>query len=399
MPEALLEGVRTRGRDIIQGRFSAPASAGDRKAIVDDAKRAILIDGHMKAGVNLSRWLEDQDPTQEYSTSDPLSQMDAFERQLYWAGIRTQSDPVKGMYADTVDRFYMSDQPASVVLFPEFINRVLRETLIAPDILGDLIAQVTPVNSSSYRTIYLNDTVGQRRMGRVTQGGELPRVKLSTSEHAIALQKYGVVLEGSYEVYRRMQIDLFARHVARIGMQAMLDKSQDALTVAINGDGNANPAINYNETALDSGGVAGTLSYKAWLRWGMKSWPYKIDTVIAGEAEMLQLLTLQFPNIDPTMLLALLTNPGPASAGDRMRLNPSSTPWANVNLIFFPLAPSNILTGLQRDSALEMVMEVGASITETDKIISQQLNEIAISEVVGFGKMITPACYTLTINA
>ncbi|HZC04420.1 MAG TPA: hypothetical protein VE338_02170, partial [Ktedonobacterales bacterium] len=388
MPE--ITEVRTRGRDIL-GRFGIAEHVGDRKAIVDDAKRAIIIDGHMREGKNLSRWLEDQDPTQEYSTSDPLSQMDAFERQLYWAGIRTQSDPVKGLFADTVDRFYMSDQPASVVLFPEFINRVLRETLIAPDILGDLIAQVTPVNSSSYRTIYLNDAVGQRRMGRVTQGGEMPRVKLSTSEHAITLQKYGVILEGSYEVYRRMQIDLFARHVARIGMQAMLDKSQDALNVAINGDGNSNPAINYNETALDSGGTAGTLSYKAWLRWGMKSWPYKIDTVVAGEAEMLQLLTLQFPSIDPTMLLALITNIGPASAGDRMRLNPGSTPWANVNLIFFPLAPSNILTGLQRDSALEMVMEVGASITETDKIISQQLNEIAISEVVGFGKMITNA--------
>lgn len=393
MPE--ITNVRTRGRDIL----SQFATGRDQKTAIADARQALIVDGHIREGVNLSRWLEDQDPTQEYSTSDPLSQMDAFERQMYWAGIRTHSDPVKGLFADTVDRFYMSDQPASVVLFPEFINRVLRETLIAPDILGDLIAQVTPVNSSSYRTIYLNDTVGERRMGRVTQGGAIPRVKLATAEHAITLQKYGVILEGSYEVYRRMQIDLFARHVARIGMQAMLDKSQDALNVAINGDGNSNPAINYNETALDSGGVAGTLSYKAWLRWGMKSWPYKIDTVIAGEAEMLQLLTLQFPNIDPTMLLALITSQGPAADGDRLRLNSRSTPWANMNLIFFPLAPANILTGLQRDSALEMVMEVGASITETDKIIAQQLNEIAITEVVGFGKMITNACYTLTINA
>jgi len=394
MPE--ITQVRTRGRDIL-GQFGA--SGGERATAVREARQALIIDGHMREGKNLSRWLEDQDPTQEYSTSDPLSQMDAFERQLYWAGIRTQSDPVKGLFADTVDRFYMSDQPASVILFPEFINRVLRETLIAPDILGDLIAQVTPVNSSSYRTIYLNDTIGERRMGRVTQGGEMPRVKLATSEHAIVLHKYGVILEGSYEVYRRMQIDLFARHVARIGMQAMLDKSQDALDVAVNGDGNSNPAINYNNTALDTAAVAGTLTYKSWLRWGMKSWPYKIDTVIGGEAELLGLLTLQFPSIDPTMLLALLTNPGPAAAGDRMRLNPASTPWANVNLIFFPLAPANILIGLQRDSALEMVMEVGASITETDKIISQQLNEIAISEVVGFGKMITNAAYTLTINA
>ena len=394
---AVIDQVRTRGRDIL-GQFAA---GRNQEQAVADARQALILDGHMREGKNLSRWLEDQDPTEEYSTSDPLSQMSAFERQLYWAGIRTQSDPVQGLFADTVERFYMSNQPASVVLFPEFINRVLRETLIAPDILGDLIAQVTPVNSSSYRTIYLNDTVGERRMGRVSETGDMPRVKLATSEHAISLKKYGVILEGSYEVYRRMQIDLFARHVARIGMQAMLDKSQDALDVAVNGDGNSNAAINYNNTALDSTATAGTLTYKSWLRWGMKSWPYKIDTVVGGEAELLGLLTLQFPTIDPTMLLALLTNPGasPAAAGDRLSLNPRSTPWANVNLIFFPLAPSNILIGLQRDSALEMVMEVGASLTETDKIISKQMNEIAISEVVGFGKMITNAAYTLTINA
>ncbi len=394
-----LTDVRTRGRDIL-GEFNARAGRnGDSmEKIARDAREAIWSRGALdpKEPMSLTQWLERQDPTEDYPVGDPLSLMDAFDRQMYWAGIRSHSDAVKGLYASPVERFYASDQPASIVLFPEFINRTMREQALAPDILSFLIGQTTAINSNTYRTSYVVDDVTKRRMSRVTQGGEIPRVKITEAEHVLTLKKYGVALEGTYEVYRRMQLDLFQRHLRRIAQQAMLDKSQDALDVAINGDGNSNAALNYNLTALDPSTTAGNLTYKAWLKWGMQPYPYKIDTVIAGTNEIMDVLTIQYPNLDPIKLLALLSE----ATGDANGAIKLATPvWGDVQLIYFPLAPANLLIGLTRGDALEMITEIGSNITETDKVILNQTQTMTITENVAFGKLLQIATTTLTLNA
>lgn len=389
---ARVERVKARAGDIL-GQFANRSTDEDA---IKDAKHAIVHEA-MRAGKNLTSWLEDEDPSDEYSPSDPLSQMDAYERQLWLAGIRTKSDPVKGVFAHPVERFYMSDQPASPILFPEFINRTMRQTALVTNVLSDIIAVTTGINSNSYRSIYLQDTVQTRRMSRVSAGAAIPRVKLTTSDKSIALQKYGLALEMDYEAIRQIQIDLWAVHLGRIAQQTMLDKSQDAIDVGVNGDGTSGSASNYNLTALDSGATVGTLSYKAWLRWQMKPYPYRINTVVAGEAEMLNILTLQFPNLNPSTLLAmLLKNDGPM--GGQVELNNANL-FGAVNLIYFPYAPSNILFGLDKQFGLEMVMEIGGNITETDKIIDKQLNVVTLTEVVAFDQIINNALETLTLNA
>lgn len=371
----------------ILGRF---AVAGDKQEeIVDRAKLELLMESR-KAKMTLTNYLESIDPSENYNDG-----MDAFERQLFVAGIRTTSDFAKGIYADPIERFYMSDQPASPVLFPEFINRQVRVALLAPPILDELVAITTPIDSDSYRTIYLQDTVSQRQLRRVSEGGELPRLKVLTSEKAVSLRKYGAILEGSYEAYRRMRIDLFSLHLSRIALQAMLDKSQEALDVIINGDGNSNAATNYNLTALDPATTVSKLTYYAWLRWGLKLWPYQLTTVVGGEAELLSVLTLQFPNINPLMILSMLQNQGPVS----MKLELAQDIWTNIRLVYLQSAPANVLTGIDRRNALEMVLEIGGSITETDRIISKQLNEIAITEVLAFSQIMPQAISTMTLNA
>jgi hypothetical protein len=390
------EPARARVENVVQnagevlGRFAdLPSEDAARQAFHELSAKAT------ERGLTLTAYLEEVDPSYRYNDG-----LDAFERQLFIAGIRTKSDPERGIYADVVERFYMSDQPASPVLYPEYINRQIRVALLVPPILDELIAITTPIDSNSYRSIYLSDTattgVANRRMTRVAQGAELPTVKILTSEKSIVLHKYGVSIKGTYEAFRRMRIDLFSLHLARIAMQTMLDKSSEALDTLINGDGNANPATNYNLTALDTSTVAGKLTYFAWLRWGLKLYPYQVTTVVAGEAEMLAILTLQFPNINPMMLLSMLTD---GSKAVDMRLELAQGVWTTIRLVYFPLAPANVITGINKATALEMVTEIGASLTETDRIISRQYNEITISEVVGFGQLIPQAIQTLTLNA
>ena len=61
--------------------------------------------------------------------------------------------------------------------------------------------------------------------------------------------------------------------------------------------------------------------------------------------------------------------------------------------------PTETLVGLDTRFALEMVTEIGSSLTETDKIIGKQLNEIVMTESLGFCIFDQRGNRTLTLNA
>src|SRR3990172_3757069 len=75
-------------------------------------------------GMNLSQYLETIDP------SGPDDKLDAFERQLRRFRIRTKHDHKRGVYASNGEYFFNSNQPASTVLFPEYISRVARTAMM-----------------------------------------------------------------------------------------------------------------------------------------------------------------------------------------------------------------------------------------------------------------------------
>jgi hypothetical protein len=331
------------------------------------------------------------DPSEQYAGTE-LANMDAFQRQLFFAGIRTQSIPEKGIYADTVNRFFQSNVPGSQVLFPEFINRVMRQSLIAPDVLPFLIAITTGVTNELARSIYTNDTVGQRRMYRVGQGAELPKTTFTAAERAIILYKYGRLLEGSYEYFRTVTIDLFSILLQRIALQANLDKADTAIDVAINGDGNNNAATNYNQGTLDTGT---TPTYKAFVAFALKFYPYQLNTLVGGDTAFINFLSMARPSIDPFQILNFLQNGGILN----QRVELGQNLFTDVKLVYLPSTPANVLVGLDRRFALEQFNEIGASIVETDRLISSQRNQIAVSEKVGYGKIFNEASRTWTTNA
>src|SRR5690606_18187285 len=116
-----------------------------------------------------------------------------------------------------------------------------------------LIAVRTPVDADTYRSIYLDmSDVSTFRMKRTAEGAEIPGAKLLTQEHTIDLHKYGVRLEASYEVVRRMRIDMLQIHLGQIALRTALDKQAQALAVIVNGDGNNNAAPSVDSTTLDS---------------------------------------------------------------------------------------------------------------------------------------------------
>ncbi len=335
-----------------------------------------------KRGISLSEWLEEADPAQNYTGE--LAKMDAYQRQLYFAGIKTRNVKDKGVFSDNVSRFFQSNVPGSQVLFPEFINRIMRQPMIAPDILPFIVATTTSINTTSYRTIYTNETESDRRMYRVDQGADLPFTFLKTQERDVRIYKYGRILRGTYEYFENVTIDLFSILLSRIALQANLDKASAAVDVIINGDGNSNPAASYNQSDLDTGL---TMTYAGYLAFCLKFWPYSLTTLVGNAVSVVKFLTMAKPNVDPLQILAFLQN-GTLPA---VSVDLPQPLLGNVSLVYLPDAPDGTLAGIDKRFALEQIVRNGSNLVETDRHIQNQTNDVAISEKVGFAKIFAEA--------
>jgi len=385
-------------------------------------------------GTSLSGYLEKLDPSREYKGTE-FDGTDAFERQMFWADIMPFSYPERGVWSDRVSkfyeqegaavlfpefiarvwrsvstvanktpgldglqRFYMSSSPVSDVLHPDYIQSVARQKQIAPAIpLSEIVAITTGIDSGVYRAFYLKDDEDERRMARVAEGTEVPTVELTGGDHTISVRKYGRRLLGSYETFRRMTIDRFALHLALLAVQAEVDKVKTAIDVIVNGDGNTTPAVtaatNHNLLTLDTDAVAGAPTLKGYLAW-MMQWgsPYACNVVLAKQTHALELLMCNAGTAN--VLFGQVV--GMFGIGG---VTPISGQLGPVRLGWDAQCPTETWVGIDNRFAIEMVTEIGASLTETDKIISRQFNEIVMTESIGFAVLDPNSSKTLTLNA
>jgi len=344
-----------------------------------------------ESGLTLSQYLEQLDPSHGYNDG-----LDAFERQMRRFNILTKSIPSKGLWASKVERFYMADDAATTpILFPEFVNRVAREALVQDSILNEMVAIRTPIDSNAYRSIYITNDETKTTKKRVSQGADFPVAEMTTSENTIKIYKYGRRVKATYEAIRRMRIDLFALHIKAIMKQADVDRATDAYTVLKDGDGNTGTAAtNYNKTALQTGLASAALTYSGWLSYMFKFYPYKMTHIIGPAASLVELLTVDAPNIDPLKLIQQLKF-GNAGNGGEMAQNI----FNDYRIVFLPDATANTLLGYDKQYALEQVTEIGSDLAESQRLIANQWEEIVISEVNGFAVFLPLSRRKLTLNA
>ncbi len=350
-----------------------------------------------KEGRTLSQHLEILDPSNQYVGNDSyLGKLDAYERQMLAAGIQTKSNPAKGMYADTVEKFFLGTS-SSDVLFPEFINRTARMAMEAPDILNELVAIKTPITGNAYKTFYVDLATTAKQKKRVAQGTEIPTTTITGHEHSVTLNKKGRAIDMSYEYVRRIRIDMLALLIEGILQQTGLDLADDAVNVMISGDGNdATAATNYNLVG-DFAGTSGTIDWESWLKFRLKFYPYKGTTAVVDETQLIKVLGIQPPVIDPLTLMAAMNGGTPVGGGANLAQNVFSGPMRYVYLPSTTIA--NKVLVIDPKYALEQVTEIGADIVETDRMIKSQFETIVLSQVTGFATLFPDVVKTLTTNA
>lgn len=376
-------------------------------------------------GVSLARYLEEEDPTNEYPQDAPERRMTALERAIDMLGegddddpgIRLTHDWEAGDYADQLgafDRFgergrilqveWMLEEYRKVSLRPRGIAAqrsilssdwatvgsamrpyveaaAARVEDIQPAIpINELVATTTPIDSNVYRAIYMSDPdPATYRLLRVGELGEIPGSKLTAGSRAIDLFKYARRLDVSYEVLRRVPIPLVAIFIARLAVQAEVDKSTVIQNVLINGDGNAGTAATVVPLVdVDSTAAANTLTLKAHLGFKLKFRnPYIWTTELVREDVLLQQLLLNTGSANIPLAMAPQFGFGGFTPmndrlGDNVRYGISDT------------APANKILAFDRRSAIERVTEIGSNINETQRFVKNQTETMTFSEVEGY---------------
>lgn len=401
--------IKSMSSDELHVRLSDPNAA---IAIHKDA---------IKRGVSFGRYLETLNPSQK---GDGL---DAFERQLREAGIVTRSDPAAGYWASTGGEFV--DSPAGRALYPEFYARQYRKVAHAPRVeqravvlstdsvigswdrpyaeaamvrwedrvaaaipLSELVAITTPVTGADYRAAYIVYDATQVRKYRVGEAAEIPLGKLTEAEHTIRLHKYGRGIMLTYEAMRRLRVDRLAWWIQFAALQDEIDKVSAAITTLINGDGNNNAAINTALNTLDAAAVSGTLTLKGWLAFGMLfTQPYMMTHALMRSAAALQMMLLNVGSANVPLAGANL-------GGRGMALTPINITSDGVRYGWTDDVAANVILGYDRRFGLELVTEIGSTITETERFILNQTQIMVMTEVMGFSILDGSAARTLTLT-
>ena len=327
-----------------------------------------------QAGMTFTQILEKADPSENYKNT-PLEGLDAYQRQLKRFDIK-----VKGAGSDIVEKFFRTTD--SAVLFPEYVARSVRAGMEDENILPAITAAVTTIDARDYRSIYSVPTDADKSLRRVEEGAVIPQTEIRARENLVHLHKRGRMLVASYEAIRFQRLDLFSVMLRQIGSQIMRMHLDDAISVLIDGDGNANAAGAYAVGTSPIGGASGTLTYSELLDFWAQFDPYNLNTLIVPPAVMLSMLKLpEFQNP--------LTGLNFQGTGEL-------TSPIGARLIKTAAAPAGRIIGLDKNYALEMIQSADVSV-EYDRLIDRQLERAAITSISGFAKLYTDAAKVLTI--
>lgn len=295
------------------------------------------------SGKSFTSALEELDPTSAYMGTE-LENLDAFERQLKRYNIK-----LSGTECDRVEKFFNSTETA--VLFPEYVKRCI-EKGFDDTIISSVTAAQTVCESGHYLGCVMDDSADYIS---TEQADELPATTVKEGTTAVVLEKFGRLINASYEAVRKQRLDVFGVMLKSIGVKlavAVLKKAvkilmQNAKTITVSSLTYANLAELYG--SFDC---------------------FDMTTIIANPATASKIMAME-------QLSDSRTN------ADGQIVLPFGSEMVKTSAV-----DVNTIIGIDKKFALEFITSSGL-VLETDKLIDRQLDRITISISCGFRK-ITP---------
>lgn len=318
--------------------------------------------GMYGTGRSFTQTLEALDPSENYKGTE-LEGLDAYERQLKRFNIKPS-----GADSSVVGKFFQTSDAA--VLFPEYVSRAVRYGMDEASFIPDIVATVTNIDSMDYRVMDLKMTNDNATMNVISEGEVLANADFTVSDRTIRLKKRGRMITTSYDVLRFQRLDIVSIALKRIGSYLAQSLMADAVDVLLNGDGGNNSATKH----LLSGS---TYTYGDLIDFWSAFSPYELNTILAS------------PNV--TSILLKMDEFRDAAAGLNFHGTGKLITPFGANLIKTShITDPNTMIGLDKNCALEMV-KVGDIETDYGKLVDRQLEQIAITAITGFARIL-PDC-------
>jgi hypothetical protein len=318
---------------------------------------------------SFTQTLETLDPSENYKGTE-LEGLDAYERQLKRFDIKAS-----GADSSVVGKFFQTSDAA--VLFPEYVSRAVRYGMDEASFLPHIVAATTNIDSMDYRVMDLQMTSENATMNVVSEGETLANADFTVSDRTIRLKKRGRMITTSYDVLRFQRLDIVSIALKRIGAYLAQSLMADAVDVLINGD------IQNSDKAAEKVILSGSAyAYGDLIDFWSEFSPYELNTILAN----------------PTVTNEMLKLPEFRDAAAGLNFHGTGkliTPFG-ANLIKTDyVALKDGLIGLDKNCALEMV-KVGDIETDYGKLVDRQLEQIAITSITGFARILPDCVKTLS---
>lgn len=303
------------------------------------------------SGKSFTAALEELDNSAEYIGTE-LEKLDAYERQLKRFNIR-----VNGSECDCVEKFFASTETA--VLFPEFVRRSIEKGFEGA-VLNAVTAVKTVCESSQYLGCVIDDSESYVTS---SQGEVMPAATVTEGTVPVVLEKFGRLINASYEAVRKQRLDVFGVMLRSVGVKLAAAVVKKAMGILAEG------AEAVSASALDYTALAELYgSFDC----------FDMTTVIANPADASKIAAME--QLMDTKI----------SADGKMML-----PFGS-ELVKTSALDANTIIGLDKRFALEFITSSGL-VMETDKLIDRQLDQISVSITCGFRKITADAVKKITV--
>lgn len=266
----------------------------------------------------------------------------------------------------TVDRFFASD-PNAKWLFPDIVREAVLAGLKRKPVYPELIIRDERIDGTAYDVPYVVESSAEEELRGVAEGAAIPESMITYGDRIVRLDKKGRGVLASYEVIRRMSVDMLRVHLQRMGER--LGRNLDARLTKVLAEGDSSGA-GTAPTVLNTA-TAGAWTYADVVKGFMS---------LTLEKYFTPTHMLANSNLCQTILgLAEFKDSG---LFDFAKTGNLPTPLG-VRLVPLPDQPENKLTILDAGYAVQKLTEQDL-LVESDKLIHQQWDRTYLTVVTDF---------------
>jgi hypothetical protein len=267
----------------------------------------------------------------------------------------------------TVDRFFQSD-PNAKWLFPDIVREAVISGMKRKPVYPDLIIRDEKIDSAVYDVPYVEETDDrQEELRSVAEGAAIPESEITYGDRVIRLDKLGRGVIASYEVIRRMSVDMLRVHLERIGECLGRNLDKRVAQVLVSGDSSDGTTTPVTINTAASGTWAWADLVKGFLKLSAEHY-FTPTHMLADQDTCAAILDLD-ELTDGMVFDFVKTGNMPAPLG--------------VKLVPMADHPADKVTILDAGYAVQKITEQDV-LVESDKLINQQWDRTFLTVVTNF---------------